>query len=204
VKLKRHLKIATRESKLAVRQAELVAEKLKRAGVDSELIFIKSKGDLSQKNPVKSIGSAGVFTKAIDEAILKGKADIGVHSLKDLPTVIHQKLSLAAVLKREIPHDVVVFRNQDFTKKKNYNAIVATGSVRRKAQWLAKYPHHKIVPTRGNVDSRLKKLTDSNWDGMILAAAGLKRLKIKVKIEKAKLDDSGSGSRCNCNCRHEK
>ncbi len=184
MKSKRLLKIATRDSKLAVRQAEMVAEKLKEQGVRSELVFFKSKGDLSQKNPVQTIGSTGVFTKAIDDAVLKGKADIGVHSLKDLPTAIHPKLALSAVLKRTVAYDVIVFRDEDFTKKKNYSATVATGSARRKAQWLSKYPDHAVIPVRGNVDSRLKKLKESNWDGMILAAAGLKRLNIKVNSKK--------------------
>lgn len=148
------------------------------------MVFIKSKGDLSQKKPVYSIAIAGIFTKAIDDAVLKKQADIGVHSLKDLPTVIHPKLMLAAVLKREEPLDVIIFRTRDFTKRKNYRAVVATGSVRRKAQWLHKYPHHIMVPVRGNVNARLKKLKESHWDGMILALAGLKRLKVKVNYKK--------------------
>ncbi|HXH18000.1 MAG TPA: hydroxymethylbilane synthase [Chitinophagales bacterium] len=182
--MKRKLRIATRSSPLAVLQARSVEEKLKSAGVKTELVFIKSKGDLSQKKPVYSIATAGVFTKAIDDAVLKKQADIGVHSLKDLPTVIHPKLMLAAVLKREKPQDVIIFRTRDFTKRKNYRAVVATGSVRRKAQWLHKYPHHIIVPVRGNVDARLKKLKENHWDGMILALAGLKRLQAKVNYKK--------------------
>jgi len=182
--MKQKLRIATRSSALAVRQARLAEEKLKSAGVKTELVFIQSKGDLSQKKPVYSIATVGVFTKAIDDAVLEKIADIGVHSLKDLPTMIHPNLMLGAVLKRVEPHDVIIFREKDFTKRKNYRAVIATGSVRRKAQWLHKYPHHTIVPLRGNVDSRLKKLKESDWDGMLLAFAGLKRLKVKANYKK--------------------
>lgn len=178
------MRIATRDSALAVRQSEMVTEKLKALGVNAGLVFIKSKGDLSQKKSFQSIASVGIFTKAIDDAVLDGKADVGVHSLKDLPTVIHPSLLLAAVLKRNDPHDVIVFKAKDFLKDKKYNATIATGSARRKAQWLNKFPHHTIVPVRGNVDSRIKKLKKNNWDGIILAAAGLKRLKLKVKSKK--------------------
>ncbi len=173
---KHSLRIATRESALAAKQAELVNAKLVAKGVEGAFVFIKSKGDLSQERSVPNVGGSGVFTKAIDDAVLDGRADVGVHSLKDLPTMLHPDLILAAVLERENSGDVIVFRENDFLKHQKYKAIVATGSVRRKAQWLNKFPYHDVVPVRGNVDSRLKKLQQNNWDGMILALAGLKRL----------------------------
>ncbi len=181
---KQHLRLATRDSKLALWQAQFIQKKLKSKGVSSELVFVKSKGDLLQKKSVQTLNSVGIFTKAIDHAVLEGRADAGVHSLKDLPTTLHDELMIGCVPEREDASDVLVFKDKDFFKNIKGEATIATGSARRKAQWLNKYPHHKIVGVRGNVDSRLQKLQESNWDGMILAAAGLKRLKIKTLCKK--------------------
>jgi len=178
------LRIASRDSTLAVRQTEIVKEKLQSIGIESELVLIKSKGDLSLSNPIHDIGAIGIFTKAIDDAVLDERADIGVHSLKDLPSIINDNLDFSCVLEREDPHDVVVFKENDFMQDRHYQATIATGSVRRKAQWLNKFPNHTVVPLRGNVDSRLKKLIENQWDGIILAAAGLKRLKANVAFKK--------------------
>ncbi len=174
------IKIATRDSALAVWQAEMVRKQLNSIGITSQLVLIKSTGDLSLDTPVNALGSTGVFTKAIDDAVLDGRANIGVHSLKDLPTEIDERLIIACVFEREDPHDLIVLREKDFTEIDGYEAIIATGSVRRKAQWLHRFPHDKFVPVRGNVNTRLKKLEESNWDGMFMAAAGLKRLNIQV------------------------
>jgi len=183
-KATQHLRLATRESKLALWQAQFVQKKLKSAGVSSELVLVKSKGDLLQKKPVQTLNSVGIFTKAIDDAVLDGRADAGVHSLKDLPTTLHKELIIGCVLEREDSSDVLVYKDKEFFKHTERAATIATGSARRKAQWLNKYPHHKIVGVRGNVDSRLHKLKENDWDGMILASAGLKRLGIKTLCKK--------------------
>jgi hydroxymethylbilane synthase len=178
------LRLATRESKLALWQAEFVQKELKRRGIGSELVPIKSEGDLLQKQPVQTLNTVGIFTKAIDDAVLEGRADAGVHSLKDLPTTLHKDLKIGAVLEREDARDVLIYKDKDFFKNINGSATIATGSARRRAQWLHQYSQHTVVPVRGNVDSRLTKLEESNWDGMILAAAGLKRLGIKTLCKK--------------------
>lgn len=181
---KKHIRLATRDSKLAVWQAQHVQKKLKQAGVTSELVLVKSKGDLSQEQAVSKLNIVGIFTKAIDEEVLRGRADAGVHSLKDLPTELDKELLFGCVLKREDPRDVLVFKDKNIFKQTERPFVIATGSARRKAQWLNKYPHHKIVGVRGNVDTRLQKLHDNNWDGIILAAAGLKRLQLKTQSKK--------------------
>lgn len=134
---------------------------------------IQTKGDLDQKTPLDAFGERGVFTKALDLAILQGEIDIAVHSLKDCPTILPDGLCIAAVLARDYHEDVLVQKAGFSFEKKN---TIATSSSRRKAQWLAKYPNSVIVDVRGNVDSRLQKFNESNWDGMILSRAGLERL----------------------------
>lgn len=176
----KHLRIGTRDSKLAKKQANEVLKKLELLGVTGELVFIKSKGDKLQKVPLQELGSTGIFTKELDNALLDGKIDCAVHSLKDVPTTIHEELQIGATLERQDPRDALVLNQLDFTEDENYTATVATGSVRRRAQWLNKYPQHTVVSVRGNVDLRLRKLRENNWDGMILAAAGLIRLKAPV------------------------
>lgn len=196
MKKKQHIRLATRDSKLALWQAQFIQKKLKAIDVTSELILVKSQGDLSQKKAVRQLNSVGIFTKAIDDAVLDGRADAGVHSLKDLPTTLHKKLIIGCVPKREIPFDVLVYKEENFIPDIPERAVIATGSARRRAQWLHQFPKHKIVPVRGNVDSRLQKLTDSNWDGMILAAAGLKRLRINAPFIQLKwmLSAPGQGA----------
>ena len=176
-----HIKIGTRKSKLALWQANHVAEKLQAVGYNTELVHIVSEGDKVLDTPLPLMGGKGVFTKALDDALINGEIDIAVHSFKDIPTELPEGIAIGAILERENPADVIVCRNGiDFLNKET--AIVATSSNRRKSQWLQRYPNHQIVDIRGNVDTRIQKLKDSNWDAAIFAAAGLIRLELEDEI----------------------
>ncbi len=170
------IRIGTRSSELAMWQAGLVQSQLKDLGFKSEIIKIDSKGDKILDKPLYELGIVGVFTRNLDAAMLNGDIDIAVHSLKDVPTVLPKSIVQAAVLKRASHNDIIVYKNNlEFMAHKN--AIIATGSLRRKAQWLNRYPEHTIVGLRGNVNTRLKKLDEGDWNGAIFAAAGLQRIK---------------------------
>lgn len=177
------LRIGTRDSQLATWQAENVAEKLKKLGHSVELVFVKSEGDLDLTTPLTEMGGKGVFTKALDEALLEDKIDLAVHSYKDLPTDNPLPLKVTAVLEREDPRDSLVApRGTEFLEDDSFPAVIATGSNRRKAQWMNRYPKHQIVDIRGNVNTRLKKTENSDWQGTIFAAAGLKRIDLDHHI----------------------
>ncbi len=176
--MKSPLRIGTRDSKLALWQAQTVMALLEELDISAQLVPIKSTGDLIQDKPLYELGVTGIFTKALDVALLKGDIDIAVHSMKDMPTLLPQGLLLGAVLKRGNPHDVLVHKGLDFL---NENGIVATGSLRRQAQWLYRYPRHEITDLRGNVQTRLQKLRDNNWNGALFAAAGLERLALDIQ-----------------------
>ncbi|HEX4371717.1 MAG TPA: hydroxymethylbilane synthase [Puia sp.] len=186
------LKIGTRESQLAVWQARLVKDLLIRQGIESELVFIKSEGDIDLKTPLYEMGVQGIFTKTLDAALLNKKIDIAVHSMKDVPTQLADGIAQAAVLKRGNYRDIFIVNSEQLTvnNKKPISEIlkspsgdggftIATSSIRRKAQWLHRYPNHTIENLRGNVNTRLKKLQESNWHGAIFAAAGLERINLR-------------------------
>ena len=172
------IRIGTRDSQLAMWQAKTVQSQLEHLGHKTVLVPIKSTGDLVLDKPLHELGITGVFTKTLDIAMLKGIIDIAVHSLKDVPTVLPKGIIQAAVLKRGNINDTLVFKdNEEFLSAKD--AIIATGSLRRRAQWLNRYPTHTIVGLRGNVNSRLEKLeSNDDWDAAIFAGAGLGRLNI--------------------------
>lgn len=176
------LKIGTRRSKLALWQSNLVAEKLNALDVQTELIEIESFGDKVQDLPLHKLGDKGVFTKALDDALLSGKIDLAVHSLKDVPTVLENGLQLNAVLKRANPIDVLV--QPENYKESQSPKTIATGSIRRSAFWKNKYPEDEVVNLRGNVPTRLNKVDTLGWDGAIFAHAGLKRLGLGERISK--------------------
>ncbi|NQW35392.1 MAG: hydroxymethylbilane synthase [Flavobacteriales bacterium] len=179
------IRIGTRSSELAMWQANLVQSQLLALGYKSEIIKIDSKGDAVLDKPLYELGIVGVFTRNLDIAMLNGKIDIAVHSLKDVPTVLPKGIVQAAVLERASYSDIIVWKgNTEFMSSQK--ATIATGSLRRKAQWLNRYPEHTIVGLRGNVNTRLKKLEDNNWDGAIFAAAGLERIK-KLPSDHVKL-----------------
>lgn len=167
------LRIGTRKSTLALWQANSVAGKLKAHGIETELIEIESFGDKVQDVPIDKLGDKGVFTKALDEALLAGEIDLAVHSLKDVPTVLPDGLKLAAVLERGNPMDVLVCPTQD---QKSAHRIIATGSIRRTAFWKNRFPGDEVVGLRGNVPTRLQKVDSNDWHGAIFAAAGLERI----------------------------
>lgn len=177
----RTIRIGTRASKLAQWQAYQTAEKLSEKGYPVDIVHVSSQGDRDQTSPLSSFGGVGVFTKALDEALLNEEIDLAVHSYKDLPTNNTLPIEVVAVLERMDPRDVLVAPGGlDFLK--TGNAKVATGSQRRKAQWLARYPDHEMMPLRGNVPTRIQKIQDQEWDGGIFAAAGLKRLELGQNI----------------------
>jgi hydroxymethylbilane synthase len=177
--MSRTIRIGTRDSQLALWQAKTVQQQLEHLGHKTELVPIKSTGDLVLDKPLYQLGITGIFTKTLDIAMLNNDIDIAVHSLKDVPTVLPKGIVQAAVLKRGNSKDCLVYKkNEEFLGQEN--AVIATGSLRRRAQWLNRYPTHKVEDLRGNVNSRLQKLEDNkHWNGAIFAAAGLGRIGIK-------------------------
>ena len=173
--MNRVLRIGTRDSELALWQARKVQSLLEALGYITKLVPVKSQGDLTLDIPLYAMGITGVFTKVLDIAMLQDKIDIAVHSMKDVPTLLPQGIVKGAVLKRANVQDVLVYKeNLDFLTQQE--VIIATGSLRRKAQWLRRYPTHTIENLRGNINTRLQKLEDSSWQGAIFAAAALERL----------------------------
>ncbi len=176
------IRIGTRDSELALWQAKSVEKQLNDLGYKTEIIAVKSDGDIVLDKPLYELGITGIFTKTLDVAMIQGKIDIAVHSMKDVPTLLPNGIVQGAVLERASAFDILVYNeNLDFLNEEN--ATIASSSLRRKASWLHKYPSHKIVDIRGNVNTRLQKVADSNWGGAIFAEAGLER--IHLKPEKA-------------------
>jgi hydroxymethylbilane synthase len=173
------IRIGTRDSELALWQAHTVQKKLQDLGYKTEIVAVKSQGDLLLDKPLYELGITGIFTKTLDIAMINGQVDIAVHSMKDVPTALPQRIIQAAVLERANPFDVLVHKgNLDFLSAAG---TIATGSLRRNAEWLHKYPHHQVVNLRGNVNTRLQKLEENNWNGAVFAAAGLERINIMPK-----------------------
>lgn len=183
------IRIGTRESQLAVWQAEQVKALLAQHGFASKLVYIKSEGDIDLKTPLYEMGVQGVFTRSLDIALLNDKINIAVHSMKDVPTQLPKGIIQAAVLKRGSYKDLFVVNRQwsmvninstdDFFTIDHSPFTIATSSIRRKAQWLHRYPNHTIENLRGNVNTRLRKVQESNWHGAIFAAAGLERINLR-------------------------
>ena len=179
-----HIKIGTRGSKLALTQANLVADSLKRTapGITAEICVIKTSGDIMQDVALTKIGGKGVFVKEIEDALLCSTVDLAVHSMKDVPTEIPAGLTFAAILRREDARDILVSKDNQKMEFMPRGARIGTGSMRRSAQLLAILPDLAIVPLRGNLETRLKKIQAENLQGIILAAAGMKRLGLAGKI----------------------
>lgn len=172
--MKKAIRIGTRDSQLALWQAHTVAQKLNDLGFETEIIAVKSTGDIILDKPLYELGITGIFTKTLDVAMIRGEVDIAVHSMKDVPTALPMGIVQAAVLERASDKDILVYKNgNDFYHQP---ATIATGSLRRQAQWLHRYPNHNCVDLRGNVNTRLQKLADNDWNGAIFAKAGLERL----------------------------
>ena len=186
------LRIGTRDSQLAVWQATLVQQLLQQKGFASELVHMKSDGDIDLVTPLYEIGVQGVFTKTLDAALLSSKIDIAVHSMKDVPTQLAKGIVQSAVLPRASYRDILVL-NEEKLKVKGERSIleiinspsgdggflIATSSIRRRSQWLNRYPNHQIENLRGNVNTRLRKVNESNWSGAIFAAAGVERINLR-------------------------
>ena len=171
------IRIGTRDSELALWQAHTVQKKLNNLGYKTEIIAVKSQGDIILDKPLYELGITGIFTKTLDIAMINGQVDIAVHSMKDVPTALPIGIIQAAVLERANTLDILVHKgNLDFLEG---NGTIATGSLRRQAQWLHKYSNHTVVDLRGNVNTRMQKLNESDWNGAVFAAAGLERINLK-------------------------
>jgi hydroxymethylbilane synthase len=171
------IRIGTRDSELALWQAHTVQKKLNDLGYTTEIVAVKSQGDIILDKPLYELGITGIFTKTLDIAMINGQVDIAVHSMKDVPTALPQGIVQAAVLERATTLDILVHKgNLDFLTSAG---TIATGSLRRQAQWWHKYPNHQVVDLRGNVNTRMQKLAESDWNGAVFAAAGLERINLK-------------------------
>jgi hydroxymethylbilane synthase len=174
------IRIGTRESQLALWQASQVQQLLEKEGIPAILVPIKSEGDLDLKTPLYEMNIQGIFTRSLDIALLNGSIDIAVHSMKDVPTRLADGVRQAAVLKRGPVHDLLVYKTDtEFLLNREAPARIATSSIRRKAQWLHRYPAHEIYNLRGNVNTRLRKLAEEPWDAAIFAQAGLERINLR-------------------------
>lgn len=176
------LRLGTRNSALARWQANWVRDQLLSVGVPVELVPISTRGDRWNETPIRNVGSVGVFTKELQRALLDERIDLAVHSLKDLPTDPVEDLVLAAVPTRSSPHDVLVASHAKSIQKLAPDSRIGTGSLRRQAQLLYLRPDLCVSDIRGNVESRLRKLDEGQFDALILAEAGLSRLKLTDRI----------------------
>lgn len=181
------LRIATRSSPLALWQAEEVARRLKLLYPDLKvsLVLMKTRGDKMLDAPLAKIGGKGLFVKELEAGILEGRADIAVHSMKDVPITFPQGLELGLIMEREDPRDAFVSNHFDSLASMPAGKLVGTSSLRRQTQIRQRYPHLKIDWLRGNVNTRLRKLDDGEYDAIILASAGLLRLGFAQRIKLA-------------------
>jgi hydroxymethylbilane synthase len=190
------LRIGTRDSKLALWQAVQVRDLLAASGIEAELVPVRSEGDIDLKTPLYAMGVQGIFTRSLDAALLNNRVDIAVHSMKDVPISLPEGICQAAVLPRGPVSDLLLYRGDADEIKTRLGYVhgqwisldenpvapasapflVATSSLRRRAQWLNRYPAHRSTDLRGNVQTRLKKLDASDWNGAIFARAGLDRI----------------------------
>ncbi len=173
------LTIGSRGSQLALWQAHWIQARLEKLGQESRIEIIKTTGDKITDVALSQVGSKGLFTKEIEEALLAGAIDVAVHSLKDMPTDLPAGLTLAAIPEREDPRDALVGRALEDLAQ---GARVGTGSLRRSAQLRARRPDLQIEDIRGNVDTRLRKLDEGRYDAIVLASAGLRRLGLESRI----------------------
>ncbi|GAB4330308.1 MAG: hydroxymethylbilane synthase [Calditrichia bacterium] len=182
--MKRRVVIGTRGSELALYQTNWVRDRLMKLYPEVEFLVekIKTTGDIILDSPLSKIGDKGLFTKELDRALLDGRIDFAVHSMKDVPTQFDERLAIIAVTDRWDVRDAFLSRDGTQLSQLPEGAVVATGSLRRRAQLLHYRPDLRIVDIRGNVNTRLKKFDESNWHGMILACAGLERLNFHDRI----------------------
>ena len=176
------IRIGTRNSPLAMWQAKEVEQKLQNLGYETSLVPVLSSGDKNLNQPLYSLGITGVFTKDLDIALFNNEIDIAVHSLKDVPTLLPQNIEISAVLERDFPQDVLVrkssSKNKDLAELK-----IATSSLRRRAFWLEQFPETEFFDIRGNVQTRLKKLEEGDFDATLFSLAGIKRMEMELDFE---------------------
>jgi hydroxymethylbilane synthase len=178
------LRIGTRGSQLALYQANWVRERLVQAHPDLNvtLLTIKTTGDKIQDAPLARIGGKGLFVKEIEEALIQKRVDLAVHSIKDVPAELPKELYLSAITKREDPRDVFISKDGKNMRELRQGAKIGTSSLRRQAQLLHFRKDLELIPLRGNLDTRLKKLEKENLDGIVLAMAGVKRLGFESRV----------------------
>lgn len=176
------LRLGTRKSKLALWQANFVKEKLEALGCKVELVPITTTGDKILDTPLAKIGGKGLFVKEIENALLAGEIDLAVHSLKDVPMIIPEGLTLSAITEREEPYDVLISRNGKKLEELPSGAVVGTSSLRRQVQIKRRRRDLKVEILRGNVDTRLRKLKEGLYDAIVLAYAGVKRMGLSGEI----------------------
>lgn len=194
---KKIIRIATRQSPLALWQAEHVATRLQQnfPGLQTELVKMVTRGDKILDAPLAKVGGKGLFVKELEQGMLEGTADIAVHSMKDVPVEFPDGLHLAAILQREDPSDAFVSNQYASFADLPANARIGTSSLRRQCQLKERYPNAEIISLRGNVNTRLAKLDAGDYDAIILASAGLKRLGMSQRITQC-LDTSVSLPAC--------
>lgn len=176
------IRIGTRSSALALWQAREVARHLQNRNYLTEIVPIVSSGDKNLNQPLYSLGITGVFTRDLDVALLNNEIDIAVHSLKDVPTQLPQDIEIIAYLERDFPQDVLI-RKESAQNKEFHELKLATSSLRRRAFWLKNYPNTEFSDIRGNIQTRLQKLEDGDFDATILSLAGIKRMKMDIDYE---------------------
>jgi porphobilinogen deaminase len=175
-------RLGTRKSKLALWQANFVKEKLESLGCKVELVLITTTGDKILDSPLAKIGGKGLFVKEIEEALLKGEIDLAVHSLKDVPMVLPDGLTLCAITERENPYDVLISKEGKKLEELPPGAVVGTSSLRRQVQIKRKRKDLKVEVLRGNVDTRIRKLEEGLYSAIVLAYAGVKRMGLEAYI----------------------
>ena len=181
--MNKKLTIASRESRLALWQANHIKSLLEQYGFEVDIIGMTTEGDRRLDVTLNEIGGKGLFIKELEHALLEGRADLAVHSMKDVPMDLDEQFRIVAITEREDVRDAFVSNNYDNLESLPEGARVGTSSLRRQAQILKKFPKLQILPLRGNLDTRLRKLDDGDYDGIILAAAGLKRLGLENRIK---------------------
>lgn len=184
---KRIVRIATRNSPLAMWQAEFVKSRLLELhqNIEVELIGMKTQGDIILDTPLAKVGGKGLFVKELEQGMLDGRADIAVHSMKDVPVEFPEGLHLPVICQREDPHDAFVSNHYQSIDELPHGARLGTSSLRRECQVRTHRPDLEVLPLRGNVNTRLRKLDDGEFDAIILAMAGLKRLGFDDRIRSA-------------------
>ncbi|WP_018413074.1 hydroxymethylbilane synthase [Methyloversatilis thermotolerans] len=176
--------IASRESRLAMWQAEHVRDRLSllHPGTTVDILGMTTRGDQILDRPLAKVGGKGLFVKELEAALLDGRADLAVHSMKDVPMTLADEFALVATLEREVPQDALVSARYACLEDMPPGAVVGTSSLRREAQLRANFPYLAVSSLRGNLDTRLRKLDEGQYDAIILAAAGLKRLGLGDRI----------------------